>query len=747
MTRLSLLSLALLVPFSLPQQFGLAQSAALSAPAVAPVRPVVDDYFGTKVTDPYRYMENLSDPEVQAWFKAQNDFARTVLARIPGRTKMVQRLRELDHSAPASVTDLRRVPGDLYFYEKLKAGEDLSSLYLRHGSSGEEKLILDPEKIKLAPSNQSKGKASIQYYVPSLDARLVIVGVAPGGSEDDTELHVIEAETGKETGDVILRASLGDWAFPAWLPGNRSFTYNKLEPFPPGAPPDERYDKFRSYLHVLGADPHKDAPIFGYGVVPSIAVDRHAEAFLIVPPGSRYAVGVIDIGIHQNNAYYIADVSAIGKPDIAWRKVAGISDDVHDIAIHGDDLFLLSFHGAPRYKILRTGAGKPDLASAQTVLAPGEPVVIGMQTAQDGLYVQLLDGGVGRLLKIPYAPGSSSRKIQLPYQGRIWGAVREVHEHGYNDLRVAGVVFNMTGWTKAPKIYRYDPYRQSVTDTKMQPAGPLDEPADLDSVEVRVPSYDHTMVPLSIVYRKGLTRDGTHATHLTGYGAYGNVQAPYYWPGLIAFYEQGGISAICHVRGGGEYGEEWHLAGKGATKPNTWRDFIACAQYLIDQKYTSPAHISAYGASAGGILIGRAITERPDLFGAAIIISGVVNALRMEATGNGPSNFPEFGNTKTQEGFKALYEMDAVQHVKEETAYPAVLLEIGMNDPRVDPWISAKLAARLEAATTSGKPVLLRVEYGGGHFGDPGYNAALEQAADEICFDLWQLGVPAFQPQ
>ena len=201
------------------------------------------------------------------------------------------------------------------------------------------------------------------------------------------------------------------------------------------------------------------------------------------------------------------------------------------------------------------------------------------------------------------------------------------------------------------------------------------------------------------------------------------------------------------MRGGGEYGEEWHLAGKGATKPNTWRDFIACAEYLIDKKYTSPAHLAGEGGSAGGILIGRAITEQPDLFGAAIINVGLLDTVRVETTANGVSNIPEFGSTKTEVGFKALFAMSAYHHVKDGTAYPAVLLTTGANDPRVDSWEPAKMTARLQAATASGKPVLLRVDYGGGHGGGSGEKQFQEQLADSWSFLLWQFGVPGFQPE
>jgi prolyl oligopeptidase len=285
-----------------------------------------------------------------------------------------------------------------------------------------------------------------------------------------------------------------------------------------------------------------------------------------------------------------------------------------------------------------------------------------------------------------------------------------------------------------------------VSDTRLQPSGAYDDPDNVESVEVKVPSHDGTLVPLSIIYPKEMKLDGSHPTLLSGYGGYGVLMNPNFDPMTLAWYERGGVRAICHVRGGGEYGEEWHLAGKGPTKPNTWRDFIACADYLISKGYTSQSRLAGQGGSAGGILIGRAITDRPDLFGAAIINVGLLDTLRYEATANGETNLPELGSIKTEQGFKALYAMSSFHHVKDQTAYPAVLLTTGINDPLVDPWEPAKMTARLQAATSSDKPVLLRVDYGGGHGGGSGRDGYRQRLADSWSFLLWQFSVPEFQP-
>lgn len=717
---------------NLPAQSGRASTP--TSPPVAPVRPVTDDYYGTKVVDSYRYMENLKDPEVQAWMKGQNDYTRAALARIPGREKLLASIRKFDQSVPQVFA--ARLPGDVYLILKRTAKGNINKLYLRHGLDGEDKLLVDPEKVKLIVPNQGKGTDAILGTSPSQDGRYMAVGIAPGGSELDTEVHIFDTATGRELSDYILHAWGG--ANPSWLPGNQSFIYNRLQTLPLGAPATEIEQKVRAYLHVLGRDSAKDPAVFGYGVVPGIRVDPQDFAALSVPPDSGYAVGAINSGVSPNSLFYIEPVADVGKTNTAWRKVADLSDDVSDIEVHGDDLYVLTFKNALRYKVLRTSARHPDLATAETIVPPSEAVVTGISPAEDALYVQLLDGGIGRLLRVPYGPKPQAQEVALPFKGSL---ILQT------DPRLPGALLDMTSWTRAFAIYAYDPQTNRATDTKLQPAGPYDAPTNIESAEVKVRSYDGTMVPLSIVYPKGMKLDGANPTLLDGYGAYGISAAAFFPQFFLAWYEQGGIYAECHARGGGEYGEEWHLAGKGPTKPNTWRDFIACAQYLIQRKYTSPARLAGTGTSAGGILIGRAITSRPDLFAAAIDWVGASDMLRMETTANGVPNIPEFGSTKTKGGFDELYAMSAYAHIKDHTAYPAVLFMTGANDPRVDPWHMDKMAARLQAATSSGKPVFLRVSYHGGHQIIGGTEAQIQETfADQWSFLLWQFGMPGFQP-
>jgi prolyl oligopeptidase len=699
------------------------------------VKEVVDDFYGTEVSDPYRYMENLKDPEVEAWFKAQNAYTRSVLAKIPGRAKLLARIRELDKSVPRVMAE--RLPGDTYLIRKRLPGEDTRKMYLRTGMKGTDRLLVDPEKIKLRPEDQARGKNEIAGSALSDDGKLLVVTLTPGGSETNNELHVIEVATGRELPDVIAHGACAEGLCVSWLPDNHGFVYGRLQDLPPDAPPERMRQNFRAYLHVLGTDPVEDKPIFGNGVVPSIDVDPSLIASVVIPRGSKYAIGVLNGSVTPNSAYYIAPVETVGKPGTPWRKINDFADGVTDMAVQGDDLYLLTYKNTPRYKVIRTDARKPDLEMVDLIVPPSEAVVSGMHCAKDALYVDLMDGGIGRLVRVPFGAPAMPEPVPLPFDGSVYFST---------DPRISGAIMYAVTWTRAGKIYQYDPQSKKVTDTGMQQPGPNDDPGNLESVEVKVPGHDGTMIPLSLVYKKGLKLDGNNPALMAGYGGYSISITPFFGPTQIAWYELGGIFAVCHVRGGGEYGEEWHLAGKGATKPNTWLDFIACGQYLIDKKYSSTPRIAGTGGSAGGILIGRAITERPDLFGAAVIDVGLLDVVRFENSANGETNIPELGTVKTEEGFRNIYQMSAYHHIKDQTAYPAVLLTTGSNDPRVDPWLPGKMTARLQAATSSGKPVLLRVDYGGGHGGGSGQAEFEEGLADRWSFLLWQFGVPGFQP-
>jgi prolyl oligopeptidase len=329
--------------------------------------------------------------------------------------------------------------------------------------------------------------------------------------------------------------------------------------------------------------------------------------------------------------------------------------------------------------------------------------------------------------------------VPIPLPGK--GSFDMVNPTG----RIDGILVREEGWDHSYQYLRYEPRRARWVNDGLQPIGPYDRPDDLEVVEVEVTSHDGARVPLSIVHRKGMAKDGRNPTLLSGYGSYGSTDEAAFDPTQLAWLRAGGVNALCHARGGGVYGREWYEAGKGATKPNTWKDGIACAEYLIANGYTSSSKLAIFGGSAGGIFAGRAITERPELFAAAVIQVGALDMVRSETTAIGSQNVPEFGTVKDEAGFRALYAMSAYHHVKDGQRYPAVLFIHGVNDSRVEVWHSTKMAARLMAADPR-NVAMLRLDYDAGHGSGSTRAQHQEELTDMWSFILWRTGDPAFQP-
>ncbi len=703
----------------------------LKGPPVAPVRPVTEEYWGTRISDPYRYMEDLKDAEVQKWMKGQAEYAGRVLKGIPGREALLRRIQELDAGAPYRIGIVDRRPnGDLYYF-KTMAGENLAKFFVREGKTGAERLLIDPERFaKTADEHYSLG-----FCVVSPDGRYVAYGVARSGSEE-TVLRVLDVGTGKDLADVIDRIE-AEYTPPMWLGDSGGFVYSRRRKLPADAPATEIYKQTYACLHRLGTDADRDAVLLRMGSSAAVSMSETDFPSIIVAAGSEFAIGKIKHGDTNELTLYAAPVASLGGEAIPWRKVCDASDIVTDLAVHGSEVYLLTGKGAPRYKVIRTSLKKPDMAGAETIMPPGEVVVQGLGAANDGLYVEVLDGGKGRVWRVGYGT-ANAEAIEMPtgMQSMVMGVVR---------ADMDGAIVGTSSWTRAGRTYSYDPKTGSLRDLGLQPRGRYDEPEGLESEEVMVKSHDGVMVPLSVVSKKGIKRDGSNPALVVGYGGYGMVMGVSFSAVRQAWLERGGVLGIAHVRGGGEYGREWHLGGRKGTKANTWKDFIACCEHLVREGYTSPAKLAGEGGSAGGILIGRAITERPDLFAAAIIQVGCLDMLRFETTTNGVPNIPEMGTVKVKEEFEGLLRMSSYHHVRDGVKYPAVLLAHGINDPRVEPWMSAKMAARLQAATVSGKPVLLRVDYQSGHGIGSTKKQRQEQLADEWSFLLWQMGERGFE--
>ena len=702
---------------------GLTWADAPLAPPKASVRPVTETLHGVAVTDRYRWMETPADPEWTHYLKGQNDYARAVLAKIPGRDALAEKIEAVS-GALAAVSQVQSA-GPYIFTQLRPIGANTFKLFVREGLGGQDRLLIDPDALATADSH-----VSLDYWSASPDGKLVAYGTSPAGSENST-LRFLETASGKALPDVLDRAQFG----PAqWIPDGSGVFINRLKEGTKHGDPDHYLDSI-CWFHKIGTDPATDLKVLGKGLDPSVDVPDIAFTVVATQPGCDIALGLVATGVQNEVDLYASplDAAIAGKP--AWKRVCASTDDVTGFAVVGPDLYLQTHKDAPRYRVVKTTTANPAFATATAAAPEAESVVKGLSGAKDGLYVQTLNGGVSGLYRL--ARDGRKTEIKLPFEGSI--------AFVFTDPLADGCWFQIEGWVRPPVVCHAAP-DGTVTLTNISPKPAIDV-SPYDSVEVRVKARDGAMVPLSILFAKNLKRDGKAPLLLDAYGAYGIDQDAGFITRALPWLDLGGVFAVAHVRGGGELGEAWHLAGKGLTKPNTWRDAIDCAEYMIAEHWTGKGKIAVEGGSAGGIMVGRFLTERPDLVSVAISQVGVSNATRAEFSENGPDNVPEFGTIKDPDGFKGLYEMDAYQHVKDGTPYPAVLLTTGANDPRVAPWEAGKMTARLQAATSAKKPILMRVEFDAGHGIGSTRKQRDDETADTYAFILWQTGDPRFQPK
>ncbi|QCP54754.1 S9 family peptidase [Trinickia violacea] len=699
-------------------------------PPVAPIRPVTETYYGTPVVDDYRYMENLKDPEVQHWMKGQADYTRKVLDSIPGRAVMAQRIQSLMGNDVRRDNFTRR--GDRLFYDLFEPGASVPKLAYRDGINGEEQVLVDPAKL----SSDSAHHFALDWYSPSWDGRYVAYGISEGGSEKSV-LHVMDLKTGKALAESIDRTSD---CVVSWRNDNQSFFYLRYPKAGPDTPPALSEYNAATFLHVLGQHPEGDGDdaVFGKGVSKDVDVPEGQATYVLLSPDSPYAVAVANRNMDDNpNTFYVAPLDKIHGAKTPWKKIATPEDGVTDAQLRGDRLYVLTEKGAPRFQILSVPLKHPDLGLADTIVPQGANVIDAFELASDAIYVAERAGASFQLQRVSF-DGKESKSIGLPFDGTLRGLATDAH--------APGVMFGLQGWVKAPREIAYQPGAAAAADTGLVPPSKTESDA-YEAHDEFATSYDGTRVPVSIIAKKGVTRDGTHPTIVLGYGSYGLSLDPAYRPEWQAWLEQGGIIAVSHMRGGGEYGDAWHRAGQKLTKINTMLDFIASARHMIGQRYTQSKYLAANGRSAGGIVMGGALTIDPGLFRVVLDDVGVSDALRFETEPNGPPNVPEMGSTSTESGFHGLYAMSAYAHIHDGTPYPAVLFTTGANDPRVSPWHMMKMAARVQEATSSGRPVLLRVDYDAGHGMGSSTAQRANQLADSWSFALWQMGVAGFQPR
>lgn len=683
-----------------------------------------DTYFGITYRDPYRWLEYIEKNEVVRWFRQQADYTNSILDKINGRDELIAEWKKLDKIQPPWIGTISYENGR-YFYRKTMPGENVGKLFYREGISGKEVLLFDP--LSYIP-----GKTlTLAQALPSHDGKKVVIGYTAQGAEVPV-IKVMDVDTRKFLKDSIY-PSVG---VDSWTFDDKAFLYGWIKSDDNKDPLSRLNSKTK--LHILGNEAATDVDFFSNSSYPDLNIDPAVYPYVNLSEDSKDYVFSGLGSVQPEAVLFYAPVSQITAGKIQWKVLCKASDKlVRSMAFIGDEVYAITYNNARNYKVVATSLKNPDWDNPVTIAAEKpDRTVESFIYSKDYLLIVYSDGINNHLSKYNLTTKITS-EVKLPFSGTIIVNCPNSKSNICN--------LGITNWNKPFTQFDYNAASNvfSPGSFNKPPMYPV-EYTNLQVEEVEVKGHDGVMIPLSIIYKKGLRKDGSNVCLLDGYGAYGSSAVPFFNDLENALAVKGVVIGIPHIRGGSEKGEAWYRAGYKTTKPNTWKDFISCAEYLVAKGYTSPSKLAGTGTSAGGILISRAITERPDLFAAAICNVGCANAMRLEFGANGPVNIPEFGTVKDSIECKALYEMDGMQHVARGTKYPAVICVAGWNDPRVVPWEPGKFAAALQHASASGKPVLMKVNYDNGHFTED-KNVTYSNFADQFAFALWQCGHPDFQ--
>ena len=699
-----------------------AQQTSLPKPPNTPKRPVVDEYHGVKVTDDYRWLENWDDPATKQWSSEENARTRAYLDSLPNRGEIKQRVTRLISESSPRYFDLQYRGGVLFARYFQPPQQQAKLITLRSADDPTSaRIIFDP--------NTAGGKESmaIDFYVPSLDGKYVAVAASGNGSEE-SDGHVFEVATGKELPDVVRRVHFATAGGSiSWNADSSGFYYTRYPQA--NERPAEDLDFYQQvYFHKLGTDPKQDTYIIGK------EFPRIAEIHLRTSENGHWLVASVGNGDGGEFAHYVMDSSG------HWTPVTHFEDGIVEAQVGANDaLYLLSRKGAPRGQLLKLTSPTEPLAQAKLVVeqnsasATGDDAraaIEGFEVSGNNLYVADVIGGPSRV-RVFDEQGHSIDTIKPPV-----ATIDDIVP-----LDDGNALLYVATFLKPPAWMKFDTQKKSLSRTALfeVSAAKFD---DAEVVRDFAISKDGTRVPVNIIRRKGTKLDAANPTLLTGYGGYGINEKPHFlgYMGRI-WLDQGGVYVVANIRGGGEYGDEWHKEGNLTHKQNVFDDFIGCAQYLINQKYTAPAHLAILGGSNGGLLMGAAFTQQPNLFRAVVSFVGIYDMLRVENDPNGAFNVTEFGTVKNPAQFRELYAYSPYHRVQDGVKYPAILFLTGENDHRVNPMQSRKMTARLQAASGSDRPILLRTTSNAGHGIGTALNERIEQTTDVFTFLFDQLGV------
>jgi len=679
---------------------------------------VVENIHGVEVLDPYRWLENGDSAEVKDWTDAQNSMMRAHLDAVPSRAWLEGRLWRWQETGSLGTPVVRGKGKAMRLFHTRREGKrNQPVLYVRDGQGksagkdGEDRVLLDVNQLA------ADGTQALDWWYPSEDGALLAYGVSVNGDENSI-LRVRQVATGVDRVDTIPYARACSLA---WRPAGDGFYYTRY-PAPGSVPAGEEHYHRHVFFHRLGTDPSNDAQIFGEGL--GFSSWPNVE----LSPDGRWLAIEISEGWSKSEIFLLDT----RKHEAPTPVVTGKNAIFNLVEVLDDRLLVVSNENAPRYQLWQVDPLEPEREHWKLVIPEGEDILESVAAARDKLVARYLKDASSRV-RVFSRQGKLLREIALPGLGTV-STLHTRHDQ-------SGIYFPFTSFLTPTKILRHD-----VTTGKTLLWQELTSPVDTTNFtveQVRYPSKDGTLVPMFLVHKKELVRDGSNPTLLYGYGGFNVNLTPGFAAWMGPFIECGGVYAVPNLRGGGEYGEAWHRAGMLGNKQNVFDDFAAAAEYLIRAKITTPAHLAISGRSNGGLLVAAAITQHPELFKAAVAGVPLTDMVRYHLLQIARLWIPEYGSAEDPEQFAQLYAYSPYHHVKNGTAYPATLVFSAESDTRVDPMHARKFAARLQAATSGKAPILLRMEGKAGHGAGKPMAKIIAQYTDEFSFLFAELGVSA----
>jgi prolyl oligopeptidase len=687
-----------------------ARSTLQPTPPQTRTQDLVDVLHGIEIRDPYRWLENADDDEVQRWVEAQHAYTRSILDPLPMRDRLRTRLTEL---ARIGVIGVPQVGGNLYFHTRRQGTQNQPILYVREGIDGADRVLLDVNSLS------TDATVALDWYYPSHDGKYVAYGTSERGSEIST-LRVIDTSSAALLSDSVERTRA---ASLAWKRDNSGFYYTRY-PQPGSVPAGEEVYHRRVFYHELGSDSASDPLIFGEQIGPqdwpniALSEDDRWLTITVEQGWAKSEVFLLDLHAEESQPLRITD----GK------------DFLYSAFVYRNTLYLTTNEDAPRFKLLAAPADAPTRNNWRELIAQSEPVLTGVSVF-GGRLVASFDQIATNRLRVFELDGTPVRDIALPTLGSIAGVAGE-HDNEHLFFTFTSFTFPITAYTHDISSGETRIWKQLANDVDAQ---------QYQAEQVFYRSKDGTRIPMFIVSKQGTQRDGTAPTLLTGYGGFNISNSPYFSPAIFTWIENGGIYAVANLRGGSEYGEEWHRAGMLANKQNVFDDFIAAAEFLMSERYTSREHLGIYGGSNGGLLIGATITQRPDLCKAAVCAVPLLDMLRYHMFQIAKLWIPEYGSADDPEQFRYIHAYSPYHHVKAGVKYPATMFITGDTDTRVHPLHTKKMAALLQTEAANGssrtKPILLRIEPRAGHGAGKPVSKQIEESVDTFSFLMWQLGL------